>query len=55
MRYFSTPDAPCQAVCPACAKDSTCAEWVGWRELDPEVQQCAAPTHCARCDAPLDL
>ena len=54
MRYFSTPDVPCAAVCALCTEGSTSEAWEGWRELDPLIQEGAAPTHCARCGAPLE-
>lgn len=53
MRYFSTPDSPCEAVCQTCTETSTRDDWEGWSELDPDIQECAAPTHCAHCGAPL--
>jgi hypothetical protein len=54
MRCFSTPDAPCQAVCPACTLASTPDDWEGWSELDPATLEGVEPTHCARCGAGLD-
>ena len=54
MRYFSSPDASCLAICPTCARSDE-DPWQGWRELDPDTLEGAQPTHCAHCGAHTDL
>ena len=54
MRYFSSPEAPCLAICPTCA-GSDGEAWQDWQELDPERLEGAQPTQCAHCGAETDL
>ena len=54
MRYFSTPDVPCLAICPACTEAAAQDPFVGWSELDPETLEGAQPLGCARCGTRTD-
>jgi len=49
MRCYSTPEAPCQAVCDTCARSMAPEAWEGWSELDPAIQEGSEPIRCARC------
>jgi hypothetical protein len=55
MRYFSSPEAICIAVCQLCAKDFTKVGWERLRELDPELLDGPAPTNCDACGRPWDV
>jgi len=49
MRCYSTPEAPCEAICDSCARSMAPEAWEGWSELDPAIQEGSEPIRCARC------